>query len=221
MNPIPPRAWKLIFDLGAPFYGWATAQGIWVASGSRLASYFPEHSAPYVLDLGTGPGISIVALHSRRPDGRYIGLDIASQMLQEASTRLRAGGIGAALMRADALFLPVEEASIDVVTGHSFLYLVSDPTRVLGEVVRVLRGGGTAIFMEPRSGEVRWMPLLGAHWRDRRYLLTMLLWRIVSRVEGQYSPERFQREAGAAGLEVITCEPVLFGLGLLCVARKP
>lgn len=216
-----------IFDLGAPLYALGTNQVVWRASGAELSRYFPPSPVPRVLDLGTGPAISIVAMHRARPDARFIGLDISAGMMAQARRRLqreagvsRLPGLAAALVRGDAAALPFADASFSAVTGHSFLYLLPDPVATLREARRVLRPGGRAIFMEPHAAPVHPGSLLH-ELRHLRYLVTMAGWRVFSALHRRYTPQRFAAEAEAAGLIPLETRPVLHNLGLICLAQRP
>jgi ubiquinone/menaquinone biosynthesis C-methylase UbiE len=219
------RLKTLIYDLGAPFYALGTDQVVWHTSGSALTRHFPAGPAPLVLDLGTGPAVSIVAMHAARPDARFVGLDVSAGMLVQAQRRLRreAGTRPALaetpLVRADAAALPFANASFEAVTGHSFLYLLDDPVATLREVRRVLRPGGLAIFMEPHDAPANVASLLRQA-RHVRYMVTMAGWRFFSAIHRRYTPARFQSDASAAGLIPVAVEPVLHNLGLLCVAYR-
>ncbi|MDQ4077393.1 MAG: class I SAM-dependent methyltransferase [Chloroflexota bacterium] len=212
---------RYTFDAGAPLYAWATAQAVWRRNSAEMAMVLPDTPQLRVLDLGTGPGISIIGMHDRRPDAWYVGLDIAGKMLEEAQRRMTQQGLPTCLLQADATRIPLGDSTVDAVTGHSFLYLLPEPVPVLQEVRRVLRPGGKAIFMEPCQGPVEWSKLLWNHWRDGRYLLTMMGWSLLSRVEGRYDRARFEREANAAALRPEQAQPLLYGLGLLLSATVP
>ncbi|MCZ7572229.1 MAG: methyltransferase domain-containing protein [Ardenticatenaceae bacterium] len=215
-----------IFDLGAPIYALGTNQVVWRASGAELARHFPPTRGLLVLDLGTGPAISIAAMHRARPDTRFVGLDISAGMLAQARRRLQiearsdAPTLVASLVRADAAALPFAGAAFAVVTGHSFLYLLPDPVAALRETRRVLQLGGSAIFMEPHAAPVHLGSLLH-ELRHVRYLITMAGWRLFSALHRRYTPQRFAAEAEAAGLIPLATRPVLHNLGLICLARRP
>src|SRR5215207_4614971 len=118
-----------LFNLGAEIYAWFTAHATWRASCANLAARLPDGEAPRVLDLGCGPGVSTFELSRRRADAWLIGLDVAPRMLAEARRRQRSAGLKherIAWLHADGAHLPVQPASVDACTGHSFLYLVAD-----------------------------------------------------------------------------------------------
>jgi len=118
-----------------------------------------------VLDLGCGTGdlCDVVAGDGYAP----VGVDFSAGMLAAAHTR-------APLVRADALALPMPDASADgVVSGFALRNFV-DPDRFFRECARVLRPGGRLAALETgepanpllRAGHHVWfrrvVPLVGA-----------------------------------------------------------
>lgn len=95
-------------------------------------------SSPVALDVGTGTGLVLRSLpaHLRR-----IGVDLSPGMLAQA----HAADPGLVLARADAVRLPLADASVDVVTCVTVLHLLPDAAAALTEWARVLRPGGAAI----------------------------------------------------------------------------
>ena len=215
----------LPFDLGAELYAWFTYQPVWRHSCAELAARLPQRPGLAVVDLGCGPGVSTLELARQRPADRLVGLDLAGRMLREAKRRAareRGTTRGPAWLRADAGFLPLRSASVDVLTGHSFLYLLGRTTqaRVVPEMWRVLRPGGRLVLMEPSAEPARARRVLGLS-RDPRHLLSVLLWRPYSRFHGRFTPERLGTLFQQHGFVDARVEPVLAGLGLLLSADKP
>src|SRR5437016_11786886 len=79
-----------LFELGAPIYNWFNSQSIWRESCARLVAYFPSVEAsakphPFrVLDLGCGPGNTVIEMARVRPDAFLVGLDLSPKMLELA-----------------------------------------------------------------------------------------------------------------------------------------
>ena len=213
-------AW--IFNIGAWLYAAMNAQAAWRQSCDLLAAHYPPEAGPRALDLGCGPGFSTIALARARPDAVLVGLDLAPRMLRAARRRVAPDGSSRrpALLRADAARLPFRDGRLDIVTGHSFLYLVDQPDAVLAEVWRVLRPEGRLVLMEPND---RWVPLRAVlrHSRDPRFLFSMLLWRLYSRRHGRFSASSLRATLTAAGFVSFGAEEVLAGLGLLAWATRP
>jgi ubiquinone/menaquinone biosynthesis C-methylase UbiE len=213
-----PTVW--IFDLGSPIYEWFTSQPQWWQSCARLADGLPLGAR--ILDLGCGPGNSSLAIARARPDVRVVGLDLAPRMLTRARRRLAQARLHGrvALLLASALEIPLAAASTDAVVGHSFLYLVPRRAEVLCEALRVLRPGGTVAFMEPNAAPARLGAVL-AQGHDVRFLVSVALWRPFSALHGRFTPRTLAETLCAAGLEDVTVEPELGGLGIVGRGRKP
>jgi ubiquinone/menaquinone biosynthesis C-methylase UbiE len=212
-------AW--LFNAGARFYSAINAQAAWQGSCDRLADHFPPGANPRVLDLGCGPAFSTIALARARPDAHLAGLDLAPRMLHEARRRLTAAGLRRVrLLLADAARLPFRDESLDVVAGHSFLYLVDRPNAVLAEARRTLRPGGRLVLMEPNDRAVSLREML-LYSRDPRFLCSMSIWRPYSRRHGRFTAAALSATLAAAGFDDFGSEEVLAGLGLLGWATRP
>lgn len=212
-----------LFDLGADIYGWFTDQPIWRSSCARLARLLPSSERLVVADLGCGPGTSAIEIARRRPEAQVIGLDIARRMVTKARRRARGAGLPPGrldLARADATRLPFRSGSVDVITGHSFLYQVPDRAATLAEGLRVLRPGGQIVLMEPndRPTSLRRVLQVG---RDPRHLIAVALWRPFGRIHGRFTRASLAATLTAAGFVDCRVEETLGGLGLLASASRP
>lgn len=132
-------------------------------------------SSDTVLDLACGTGD--FALVARERGASVVGLDFAGAMLTAARRRCPEA---IALVRGDALRLPLARGSVSVaVSGFALRNFVAIPP-VLEELARVLRPGGRVGLLEvdePRSGVLRLghglyfqrvVPALGALLSDGR-----------------------------------------------------
>jgi ubiquinone/menaquinone biosynthesis C-methylase UbiE len=142
-------------------------------------------------------------------------LDQAQRYTDRANLQVRPSYI-----LADAMQLPFADGTWDMVTGHSFLYLVPDRQRVAAEAFRVLRKGGRIASMEPHKGGFRWSIVLD-HWREFRYLISVILWRPYSRLHGQFSDESLRQLLASAGFAKLGTEPVQDGIGIIGSGEKP
>jgi ubiquinone/menaquinone biosynthesis C-methylase UbiE len=215
-----------LFEFGAFLYGVMTAQETWRSSCARLANYLPDrtdHRPRRVLDLGCGPGVSTIVVAHARPEARVTGLDVASRMLTQAVHYTERAGLdhSVSYVLADAARLPFKDASWDLVTGHSFLYLVENRDAILREAYRVLGPGGRFASMEPRKGRKSLRALL-EHWRNWRYILSVILWRPYSRwLHAQFTDESLRKLLAAAGFRRTATEIVLDGYGIIGSGEKP
>lgn len=172
---------------------------------------------PLVLDLGVGPGESSLEALRAAPGRRAVGLDRSAVMARRAATRAAAAGLHLPLLRADALWLPVRTGALDGVTGHSLLYLVSDPSAALGEAARALRPGGRLAFLEPAAGRVDLRAALAG---GPRFAASMALWRVMSGLHRRFDPATLAGLLGGAGLLEVRVESVLGGFALLASGTR-
>ena len=102
-----------------------------------------------VLDLCTGTADLAIAL-SRRAAARVVGIDFAARMLDRAAGKLGARGLRdrIALVRGDAMRVPLPRASVDAATIAFGIRNVEDPRRALRELHRVVRPGGRIAILE-------------------------------------------------------------------------
>ncbi|HET7026528.1 MAG TPA: class I SAM-dependent methyltransferase [Candidatus Limnocylindrales bacterium] len=138
-----------------------TAIGLLDTADEALAPVEPTR----ILDLGAGTGTLTRAAVRRWPSARVTALDASRGMLAAAeaiadsdledSQRARVD-----LVVAGADRMPLPDGSFDLVVSSFVLQLVPDRGRVLREIRRVLRPGGTLAFvtwLAGRRGE-RWLP---------------------------------------------------------------
>jgi ubiquinone/menaquinone biosynthesis C-methylase UbiE len=213
---------RWLFDAGAGAYRWVTDQPAWRGSCASLVTRLPPGRSIRVLDLGCGPGNSTAGQAALRPDIRLIGLDLSRRMLVGAR---RAGsrsswGAHVTWVQADATRLPLRTASIDAVTGHSFLYLVPDRDAVLAETLRIVRPGGRLILMEPNARRATIRSVLGVS-HDPRHVIATALWRPFSRLHGRHDAASLAAAMERAGFVGCVVEETLGGLGLLAWGERP
>jgi arsenite methyltransferase len=98
-----------------------------------------------VVDVGCGAGIdSLIAAKKVGPEGRVIGVDMTSSMLEKARRSAKAAGLGNVVEFREgyAEALPVEDGWADVVISNGVLNLMPDKAAALEEMSRVLKPGG-------------------------------------------------------------------------------
>jgi SAM-dependent methyltransferase len=99
-----------------------------------------------VLLLGNGESKAELHMLTRRPRV-LVYSDLSPVGLTRISSEL--GDVENVFFAAiDALDLPVRDSSVDLVYGFAFVHHLPDLDRFLGEVARVLRPGGRAVFMD-------------------------------------------------------------------------
>lgn len=215
-----PRATHRVFDVVAHGYDMITAQATWRASAAGFTRGLGQATCPLILDLGAGPGNSASAMRRARPDARVVMLDRAPAMIQRAA-RVAGRQPWLAATLADAAHLPFPDATFDLVTGHSFLYLVPERNRVLAEARRTLKPGGQVAFLEPAAGRLsptQWVRLAQG---GLRFFLSMIGWRAMSGRHVRFSPAALIATLAAAGFADPTASLTLEGAGIVGRATRP
>lgn len=111
-----------------------------------------------LLEVATGTGAQLVRLASAT-HGRTVGVELAGGMLARTRGRVTAAGLAGRveLLQANALQLPLENESFDVLVNSYMLDLLSreDIPRALAEFKRVLRPGGRLVLSNMTVAEHR------------------------------------------------------------------
>jgi ubiquinone/menaquinone biosynthesis C-methylase UbiE len=138
------------------------------ADSVRQISEYVALNGRTILDVGGGPGYFADAF--RDAGAHYIGID---PDVGELSAR---GDLPSGMIRASGTELPVRTGSVDICYSSNVLEHVSDPLRMLAEMVRVTKPGGTVFasftpWFSPWGGhETAPWHFLGGYYARRRYL---------------------------------------------------
>ena len=183
-----------------------------------------------LLDVCTGT--ADMALEARATGGaaRVLGVDFAAAMLSFGVQKVRGAGESAriALVRGDAMRLPVRDAAADAMTVAFGIRNVEEPHVACVDMARTLRSGGRLAILEfgvPRVPGISTLYL----WYFK-YLLP-LVGRVVSRHSAAYSylpasvasfppPAEFMTILRQAGFTDVRADPLTFGIVYLYTARK-
>ncbi|HEX5430701.1 MAG TPA: bifunctional demethylmenaquinone methyltransferase/2-methoxy-6-polyprenyl-1,4-benzoquinol methylase UbiE [Bryobacteraceae bacterium] len=112
----------------------------------RVAAAFARPDAR-VLDLACGTGDLMLALETKR-NAPVLGCDFCHPMLVEAGRKAAARHLASALVEADALTLPLRDASLDLITIAFGFRNLANYEKGLEEFLRVLKPGGMAAILE-------------------------------------------------------------------------
>lgn len=104
-----------------------------------VASFAPRR----VLDLATGSGDLALAIQAACPFAQVLGADFSVPMMREAQRQRFLH-----LIAADALALPLADASFDVITVAFGLRNMASWPGALREMLRVLRPGGHLVVLD-------------------------------------------------------------------------
>lgn len=100
----------------------------------------------YVLEIGPGTGSNLPYFQGQPV--KWIGIEPNPFMHAYLRDRATALGVPVDLRKGAAESLPAGDASVEVVVSSLVLCSVTDPQRVLAEILRVLKPGGKFIFIE-------------------------------------------------------------------------
>jgi SAM-dependent methyltransferase len=146
-------------------------QALAADSVQQLAGYVPL-AGRTVLDVGGGPGYFADAFCGA--GARYVGVE------PDAGEMAGRGSPAAGMIRASGMALPVATGAVDVCYSSNVLEHVPVPERMLDEMVRVTRPGGT-VFV---SFTPWWSPWGGHETAPWHYL------------GGEYARRRYARRTG-------------------------
>lgn len=116
------------------------------AVADEVAAFANLDGVADVLDVATGTGLALRALHRRMPELRLTGADLSPGMLAAAASALP----GARWVEADVAALPLSDASVDLITCVTALHIIPDLEGAVAEWRRLLRPDGrvvTATFL--------------------------------------------------------------------------
>ncbi|OYU99365.1 MAG: SAM-dependent methyltransferase, partial [Burkholderiales bacterium PBB5] len=128
------------FDDGASY---EHMMGRWSAlAGEQFLDWIAVPDGARWLDVGCGNGAFTQRLLERCAPAQVQALDPSPAQLAYARTRLPAGA-PVQWLEADALHLPVADASADVAVMALVLFFVPEPAVGVAEMCRAVRPGGT------------------------------------------------------------------------------
>jgi ubiquinone/menaquinone biosynthesis C-methylase UbiE len=114
---------------------------------------------PLVLDVATGTGrVPLTLLRSLEFEGSIVGLDLSLGMLHEARRKAAQYAERVTWLWQDALELPFVDDAFDAVCCVEALEFMAEPARVLKEMTRVLRPGGTLLGSNRRGLDALMFP---------------------------------------------------------------
>ncbi len=199
----------------------------WRARTVARVAQVLERPDTRVLDLCCGTGDVALALE-RRAGRPVLASDFSHPMLVEARRKFASRGFRTPLFEADALALPLADASLDLITVAFGFRNLANYQRGLEEMLRVLKPGGTAAILEFSKPSNR---AFGALYG---FFSTRVLPRVGGMISGSpeaysYLPESIRKFPGAeqlaeemrrGGFSHVTFERMTGGAVALHLGRK-
>jgi ubiquinone/menaquinone biosynthesis C-methylase UbiE len=134
---------------------WEDMRRQFFGDGVRRAAIEAAQITPgaVVVDVGTGTGF--LAEAAVGAGARVIGIDASEGMLDQVRQRLAGRSFEA--RPGDVESLPVDDSQADAVLANMVLHHAPDPARAIGEMVRVLKPGGTLVITDADTHTHEWL----------------------------------------------------------------
>jgi len=190
-----PEAIRRMFGAIAPAYDPANtvlSLGIHKRWKKTLVRESGAKAGSRILDCATGTG-DLVFEFDRHLKGQceIVATDFCEEMLEIARRKPGASRPGLRFEVADAMNLPYEDASFDVATISFGIRNTPDPKRVLSEMARVVKPGGSVMVLEFGKPRARFMKTAFA-WYSKQVLPRLGGW-----ISGQPEAYRYLERSSA------------------------
>ena len=106
-----------------------------------------DYSGKKILDFGCNTGTILIPFIEKGYD--VVGLDISKNDIYKAKEYLAEDNLQADLVLGDGKNSPIKDNSFDLILAIDLLEHVGDPEKVVAEIWRMLKGGGTVLVTVP------------------------------------------------------------------------
>ncbi|MBK6413588.1 class I SAM-dependent methyltransferase [Sphingopyxis sp.] len=134
----------------------------------KVRSQVVPHASGDVLELGCGGGINMEFYDPARVTS-FTGLDPSPELLAMSRAAAQARGMVADIQGGVGEAMPFASGRFDTVVTTFTLCSVADQAAVLAEIRRVLKPGGTALFLEhgaaPDASVAKWQRRIEPVWK--------------------------------------------------------
>ena len=135
----------------------AQAEAIWPQEAPLFGRY-PLPEAPEILDAGCGTGEITVRLAELFPRARIVGVDVLDEHLARARRRAAPYGARVRFENQSVFELGYPDGAFDLVVCRHLLQAIPQTERVLRELLRVARPGGTLHLISEDYGMMHFEP---------------------------------------------------------------
>ena len=129
-----------------------------------------------MLDVGCGAGQ--IAIPAARAGVQVTGVDIATNLIEQARTRAKAEGVNAQFDEGDAEMLPYPDGAFDLVVSLIGGMFAPRPDHVAAELLRVCRSGGRIAMANwtPEGHVGQMFKIIGKHVPPPPLMVSPLKW---------------------------------------------
>ncbi|WP_332690126.1 class I SAM-dependent methyltransferase [Halalkalibacter lacteus] len=173
-----------------------------------------------ILDIGCGTGRLLERGVSQASE--LIGIDLSKEMVEKSRELLERGPAKSSLLIGDAYRLPLENNKVDVALSTCVMFLLPEPKRGLGEMVRVVKHGGVIAMLNP-SPEM--CAESAAQYAEQHQFTgfereSLLAWSNVSTKRHRYSDAELHELLTELNMQKVQHTSVLDGLATITIAVK-
>lgn len=153
----------------------ARLKATWMAGDyGHFAKYLEPGALEFLARLAIEPGTRMldvacgagqIAIPASRAGAQVTGVDIATNLIEQARARALAAGLDVRFDEGDAETLPYEDSSFDLVVSLIGAMFAPRPERVAAELVRVCRPGGRIVMANwtPEGHTGQMFKIIGKH----------------------------------------------------------
>lgn len=127
---------------------WVPAESFAAVHERVLAPLRTSGRRLQILDVSTGSCNSLYRHGWMALDADYTAIDLSETMLKQGSDLMSAAGVPVDLVLGDAMALPFQDDSFDVVLSYGAVNGLTDPAKAIAEMARVARPGGILLFLD-------------------------------------------------------------------------
>lgn len=129
-----------------------------------------------MLDVACGAGQ--IAIPAAQAGVNVTGVDLATNLVEQARVRARTAGVDARFDEGDAEALPYPDVSFDLVVSLIGAMFAPQPERVAAELIRVCRSGGRIVMANwtPEGHVGQMFKVIGKHAPPSPLMVSPLLW---------------------------------------------
>jgi len=116
---------------------------------AEIAGYLPLDGAERVLDIGTGTGLQLRAIHQLQPLIEFFGIDLSSAAIDAANRAI--GDLELDLKVGSIEKTTYPDDFFNIVTCNSSMSYWDNPLSCFNEIYRILKPGGEVKLFEPHQ----------------------------------------------------------------------